>query len=105
MACDDPHRRATRSWPKTLGSRLYESLSALLGISLIDLLEGRVDGLRDMGIRRFRLSPQDVDMVAVAKAYRAVLDGRMSAGPRALPFPARIPCPKRGSRASVESTI
>ena len=25
-------RRATRSWPKTLGSRLYESLSALLGI-------------------------------------------------------------------------
>jgi len=26
------HRRATRSWPKTLGNRLYGSLSALLGI-------------------------------------------------------------------------
>ncbi len=31
-ACDDPHRRATRSWPKTLGNRLYGSLSTLLGI-------------------------------------------------------------------------
>ncbi len=33
MSRDAPHRRATRSWPKTLGNRLYESLSALLGIS------------------------------------------------------------------------
>ncbi len=32
-ACDAPHRRAMRSWPKTLGNRLYGSLSALLGIS------------------------------------------------------------------------
>ncbi len=32
MACDAPHRRATRSWPQALGNRLYESLSALLGI-------------------------------------------------------------------------
>ncbi len=32
MACDAPHRRTMRSWQKTLGSRLYESLSALLGI-------------------------------------------------------------------------
>ncbi len=39
-----------------------------------------LDGLRDMGIRCFRLSPQDVDMVAVAVAYRAVLDGRLDAG-------------------------
>ena len=31
-ACDAPHRRAMRSWPKTLGNRLYGSLSALLGI-------------------------------------------------------------------------
>ena len=31
-ARDAPHRHATRSWPKTLGSRLYESLSALLGM-------------------------------------------------------------------------
>ncbi len=32
MACDAPHRRATRSWPKTLGNRLYGPLSTLLGI-------------------------------------------------------------------------
>ncbi len=34
MAPDVPHRHATRSWPKTLGNRLYGSLSTLLGISL-----------------------------------------------------------------------
>ncbi len=33
MATDVPHRYATRSWPKALGTRLYGSLSALLGIS------------------------------------------------------------------------
>ncbi len=33
MACDVPHRYATRSWPNALGNRLYGSLSALLGIS------------------------------------------------------------------------
>ncbi len=32
MACDAPHRRATRSWPKTLGSRLYESILGTFGI-------------------------------------------------------------------------
>ncbi len=41
MACDDPHRYATRSRPKALGNRLYESLSALLGI--IPLLPARLD--------------------------------------------------------------
>ncbi len=35
MACDAPHRRTMRSWPKTLGSRLYGLLSALLGIRRI----------------------------------------------------------------------
>lgn len=29
------------------------------------------------GVQRFRLSPQDVDMVAVARVYRDVLDARM----------------------------
>ncbi len=33
MACDVPHRYATRSWPKALGNRLYGSLSTLLGMS------------------------------------------------------------------------
>lgn len=32
-----------------------------------------------MGVRRFRLSPQDVDMVAVARLTRDVLDGRIDA--------------------------
>ncbi len=47
MACDALHRRATRSWPKALGNRLYGSLSTLLGISrdLADL--GRRHRLRD----------------------------------------------------------
>ena len=31
-ACDAPHRRTTRSWPKALGNRLYGSLPTLLGI-------------------------------------------------------------------------
>ncbi len=29
----DPHRHATRSWPKTLGSHLYESIIRTFGIS------------------------------------------------------------------------
>jgi collagenase-like PrtC family protease len=33
--------------------------------------------LRAGGIRRFRLTPQDVDMVAVATLHRAVLDGTL----------------------------
>ena len=31
------------------------------------------------GVRRFRLSPQDVDMVAVARLVRAALDGAIDA--------------------------
>jgi len=41
-------------------------------------LAAEIDRLRAMGIQRFRLSPQDLDMVAVAKAFRAVLDGERS---------------------------
>lgn len=35
--------------------------------------------LRNAGVTHFRLSPQDVDMVAVARAYRAVLDSAITA--------------------------
>lgn len=35
--------------------------------------------LEEIGIHRFRLSPQDTDMVAVAKAFRQVLDGTLEA--------------------------
>jgi collagenase-like PrtC family protease len=34
--------------------------------------------LRGMGVTHFRLSPQDVDMVEVARQYRAVLDGTIT---------------------------
>ena len=53
--------------PQTL-SHAYYSL-------LAELAE-----LRGMGIHRFRLSPHDTDMVAVAWAFRDVLDGSESAG-------------------------
>ncbi len=36
LASNVPHRRATRSWPKALGSRLYGSLSRTFGISQHD---------------------------------------------------------------------
>lgn len=36
--------------------------------------------LREMGIRRLRLSPQGMDMVAVAAVFRAVATGAMDAG-------------------------
>ena len=35
MAPDVPHRYATRSWPKALGSRLYGSLIRTFGITAI----------------------------------------------------------------------
>jgi collagenase-like PrtC family protease len=34
-----------------------------------------LDAMRGMGVRRFRLSPHDADMVAVAQVFRDALDG------------------------------
>lgn len=42
-------------------------------------LVGELDRLVDIGIRRFRLSPHRLDMVAVAEVFRAVLDRRCDA--------------------------
>lgn len=39
-----------------------------------------LDDLQAIGIRRFRLSPQSGDMVAVARLFRGRLDGRIAAG-------------------------
>jgi collagenase-like PrtC family protease len=39
-------------------------------------LLGEVSALRDAGVGSLRLSPQDCDMVEVAKTFRDVLDGR-----------------------------
>lgn len=41
-------------------------------------LAGHMAALKEMGIRRFRLSPHDADMAAVARIFRDVLDGRES---------------------------
>ncbi len=38
-------------------------------------LLGELAALQEMGIKRFRLSPHDIDMVAVAQIFRDVLDG------------------------------
>ncbi len=42
------------------------------------VLLDQLAGLGDMGVTHFRLSPQDLDMVAVARLHRAVLDGRLA---------------------------
>lgn len=40
-------------------------------------LVGELDDLSAAGIARIRLSPQDCDMVAVAKLYQSVMEGRL----------------------------
>ncbi|MDE1149783.1 MAG: U32 family peptidase [Azospirillaceae bacterium] len=45
--------------------------------SYLDLL-GEMGRLRNIGVDRFRLSPQDCDMVAVAHTFRDVLDNTMT---------------------------
>jgi collagenase-like PrtC family protease len=43
------------------------------------VLLNELDELRKMGVTHFRLSPQDMDMVAVASIYRETLDGKLAA--------------------------
>ncbi len=45
MASDAPHRRATCSLPKTLGNRLYESLSRTFGIKQHQQITGSVTAI------------------------------------------------------------
>lgn len=42
-------------------------------------LLGELRALQTMGIARFRLSPQDIDMVEVARVFRGVAEGRLDA--------------------------
>jgi len=42
------------------------------------VLLNEIGNLQKMGVTHFRLSPQDVDMVEVAKIYRAVLDKKIA---------------------------
>lgn len=46
----------------------------------VSTLLAELNTLKQAGVSHFRLWPQDVDMVAVANLYRAVLDGREEAG-------------------------
>ncbi|MDV7340211.1 U32 family peptidase [Terasakiella sp. A23] len=43
-------------------------------------LIGELEDLQNLGVRHFRLSPQDTDMVEVATLYRSVLDGLSEPG-------------------------
>ena len=62
----------------TLDGRPFLAVNGTQTLSFgVGNLVGELAALRAMGIDRFRLSPQDVDMVAVAEAFRAVLDGRL----------------------------
>lgn len=45
----------------------------------VQLLVDEVAGLREAGVSRLRLSPEPVDMIAVARAYRDLLDGACDA--------------------------
>lgn len=54
-------------------------------------LIGDLAGLTEAGIARFRLSPHRVDMVAVARAFRDVLDGRIDAAAGEAAIAALVP--------------
>lgn len=61
---------------ETLDGQLFLALNGVQTMShTYANLIGDLDMLRRSGIRRFRLSPHSGDMVAVARAFRAVLDG------------------------------
>lgn len=65
---------------KTLDRQSFLTLNGVQTVShACQSLLGELDDLVAAGIRSFRLSPQDCDMVEVAKLYRAVLDGAMGA--------------------------
>jgi collagenase-like PrtC family protease len=65
---------------KTLDRQSFLTLNGVQTVShACQSLLGELDDLVTSGVRSFRLSPQDCDMVEVAKLYRSVLDGAMGA--------------------------
>ena len=82
-------RRATRSWPKALGNRLYESLSALLGIRRLALEHIRLENATCGSIRLMLLKIGARVRVSHRRhpnlhGQRASLPERMRPGPRPL---------------------
>lgn len=74
---DDPDGLTVR----TLDRQPFLALNGVQTVShTCQALLGEMGGLAEAGIARFRLSPQDCDMIAVSKIYRAVLDGRTETG-------------------------
>jgi O2-independent ubiquinone biosynthesis protein UbiV len=65
---------------KTLDGRAFLAVNGIQTLSYDYLnLIGELPNLRNIGVSRFRLSPHDCDMVAVATLFRAVLDQRLEA--------------------------
>jgi O2-independent ubiquinone biosynthesis protein UbiV len=62
----------------TLDGRPFLTVNGIQTLSYDYLnLIGELPNLRNIGVSRFRLSPHDCDMVAVASLFRAALDQRM----------------------------
>ncbi|MDA9432411.1 ubiquinone anaerobic biosynthesis protein UbiV [Bradyrhizobium sp. CCBAU 51627] len=65
---------------KTLDQQDFLTINGVQSLShACTNLIGDIAALREAGIGSLRLSPQDCDMVAVARTFRDVLDGRGSA--------------------------
>lgn len=66
-----------------LQTRSHDKFLAVNGIQTLSHryleLSAEIPALVAMGVSAFRLSPHSLDMVAVAHAYRQLLDGRISA--------------------------
>ncbi len=66
---------------KTLEGQPFLAINGIQTLSYECLsLAGELAELLSMGVRRFRLSPQSCDMVAVASVYRNLLDRHIAAG-------------------------
>lgn len=79
---------------KTLDGADFLSVNGVQTLShaCVNALEDAAD-LRAAGVGALRLSPQDCDMVAVARIFRDVLDGRQAPGAGAQALAARYPVP------------
>lgn len=65
---------------KTLDQQDFLTINGVQTLShACTSLVGEIETLREAGVGSLRLSPQDCDMVEIAKTFRDVLDGRSSA--------------------------
>ncbi len=77
VCCEDPDGRVV----ETIDAKPFLVVNGTQTMSYtFGNLVGELEPLRGMGVQRFRLSPHDVDMIAVARLFRDVLDGREEPG-------------------------